>query len=95
MQKEAVATNSHSQSLMHKLAVDELGFCCLFSFIKEVRPWSTRKVAEAMGVSPAAIKYWRTKKFNGELTACPRCHLPQTQLQLKKRAGGSVYFVRS
>lgn len=84
--------NNHS--LLHKLAQDELGFCCMYSFIRETNRWSQAKVATAMGVSSGAIRYWRDKKRNGQLVMCPRCRRPQTQLELNRRASGTVYFVR-
>lgn len=88
-------TPGQNRSLLHRLAIEELKFCCMYSFIRETNRFSQNKVAEAMGVSTAAIRYWREKKRNGALTQCPLCRRPQTQLELKKRASGISYFVRS
>lgn len=85
--------NKHS--LLHRLAVDELGFCCMFSFIRETNRWSQKKVAEAMGVSSPAIRYWRDKKRKGQLKMYPRCRSPQTSLELNRTAAGTFRFVRS
>lgn len=82
-------------TLMQRLVIDELRFCCINSFLREIKGRSRKKVAEALGVSPQTIRYWQGKKFNGELKACPNCSLPQTQLRLKKTADGRAYFVRS
>lgn len=87
--------NGITRSLMVRLVTDELKFCCMYSFLRETKRYSMRKVAQAMGVNPQVISYWREKKFNGKVTKCPRCHLPQTQLQLKSTASGRPYFVRS
>ena len=87
--------NGYNKSLTVTLAEDELGFCCMYTFLRETKRWSGHKVAEAMGISSKSIYYWRDKKSRGVVTCCPRCHLPQTQLELKKRASGTVYFVRS
>ena len=84
--------NKHS--LLHRLAVDELGFCCMFSFIRETNRWSQKKVAEAMGVSSPAIRYWRDKKRKGQLKMCPTCRAPQPTLELKKTNSGRYYFSR-
>ncbi len=83
------------KSLLAMLATEELGFCCMYSFLREVQGISLRKVAEAMGVTPQAIRYWRDKKLLHKLNSCPHCHLPQTQLQLSRTTSGRVYFVRS
>lgn len=88
-------TPDQNKSLMHKLAVDELGFCCLFSFLRETNRWSQKKVAEAMGVSDNTIRYWRDKKRQGQITMCPRCRRPQTQLELRSSTSGKFYFLRS
>lgn len=87
--------DQNRKALLHRLATEELGFCCMFSFIRETNRWSQNKVAEAMGVTAPAIRYWRDKKRSGQLLMCPRCRAPQTQLELNRRADGKVYFRRS
>ncbi len=82
-------------SMFHQLVTDELRFCCIYSFLREIQHMSMQKVAIAMGVTHATIRYWRNKKFQGKIASCPRCPHPQTQLQLKKTNDGRIYFVRS
>ena len=91
-----MSSTQASKSLLYRLATDELGFCCMFSFIRETNRWSQTKVGEAMGVSANAIRYWRDKKRTGKLLMCPRCRDPlfQKHLELNRRASGNVYFVR-
>lgn len=84
-----------NKTLVIRLVEEELGFCCICSFLKETRRWSAHKVSEAMGLSANSITYWRSKKFYGKVKACPQCPLPQTQLLLKKTASGRAYFARS
>ena len=81
-----------NKGLIPRLATDELGFCCMFSFIRETNRWSQAKVSKAMGVSAQAIRYWRDKKINGQLIMCPSCRQPQTYLELKKTEQGRYYF---
>lgn len=87
-------TPSKTKSLLPRLAIDELGFCCMYSFVRETNRWSQKKVAAAMGVSAHAIRYWRDKKLTGQITMCPNCRHPQTLLELNRRANGNVYFSR-
>ncbi len=86
--------NEYPNSLIYKLAVEELKFCCVWSFLQETKVYSARKIALALGVSNRTITYWRNKKRKGQITQCPRCPGPQTRLQLKKTTSGRVYFVR-
>jgi len=83
------------KTLFARLVEDELGFCCIYSFLKETKRYSTNKIAKAMGVSANTVKYWRDKRFLQTIRPCPSCHLPQTQLRLRKTSGGRLYFVRS
>jgi len=82
------------KSMFVRLVEDELGFCCVYAFLKETKRYSGRKVALAMGVSSQVIRYWRDKKFHGEIIPCPQCPRPQTQLRLRKTKTGRIYFKR-
>ena len=87
--------NKPYKSMLHRLATEELKFCCMFSFIRETNRWSQAKVSQAMGVSSQAIRYWRDKKINGQLVMCSHCRNPQTHLELKKTESGRVYFKKT
>lgn len=84
-----------SESLFSRLVVDHLEFCCITSFLKETSRYSAAKIAEALGVSAPTVRYWRNKKLLKEIGKCSKCSSPQTHLELRKRAGGGFYFVRS
>ena len=84
-----------SHCLMQRLATEELGFCCIHSFLRETDRYSMSKVAGALGVSPHTVQYWRSKKLRREISRCPSCsRTPRKRLELKKRASGKYYFVR-
>lgn len=83
------------KSIVEHLVTKELGFCCVRSFLREVKGCSGHKVSLALGVSSRTIDYWRDKLALGKLPRCPNCHLPQTQLQLSRTASGKPFFVRS
>lgn len=83
------------RSITVRLVEDELNFCCMYSFLRETRRYSCRKVGFAMGVAPNTIMRWRNKKQRGQLTKCDKCAKPQPQLTIKKGLRNRVYFERS
>lgn len=86
---------SGNNSLMHRLCTEELGYCCVKSFLKESKRFSGRKVAAALGVNCSAVYYWRNKLASGEIPNCDHCRLPQKPLELRLTASGRAYFARS
>lgn len=85
----------NTRSLFIRLVEEELGFCCVYSFLKETSRYSMHKIAQAMGVSTNTVRYWREKKFREQVVSCPLCPHPRIQLQLNQTSDGRVYFVRS
>ena len=86
MEKYTLPTpDQNNRSLFHVLVEDELKFCCPYSFLRETKNYSALGVGKALGMSGNTIRYWRTKKFNGQVVACSSCRLPQPTLQLRKK----------
>lgn len=85
------------KGLMYRLVVKELGYCCIYAFLKEHKAASGHDLAEALGVCNKSLYYWRDKKKLKEITrcssSCPR--LPRRPVELKKTDDGRVYFARS
>lgn len=77
---------------MQRLVKEELGFCCIEAFLREVHGNSARKVAQALGVSHQVVRYWRQQKYEGNISRCPKCGDPQPQLKLQRYATGRWYF---
>lgn len=80
--------------VMEELVITELGFCCFYSFFREVKKYSGRKIALALGVSPNTIARHRNRFLSRETRKCPSCSRPRIQLELNYSASGKPYFVR-
>ena len=81
-------------SLIPKLVTEELGFCCMYSFLRASQHLSVRKLNAALGVAPGSLQYWKRKKFAGTLKPCPNCHSARRSIVLSRRADGTPYFPR-
>lgn len=90
-----VRRRNNEVSVMKKLVVDELEFCCIHKFISETKKYSAKKIAAALGVGDGTISYWRSKIANGSLVRCLRCRQFHIYLELKTTAFGKPYFSRS
>lgn len=55
------------------LVTQGLGYCCLWAFFRLFR--RTAMIAERLGVSPRAVRYWKSLYNSGALRCqrCPRC----------------------
>lgn len=80
---------------LEDLATEELGCCCVYRFLKEVKHISGKKVAEALGLSTTCIYKWRHRFALRELEPCANCRVPQRLVELKRTSSGRPYFVRS
>lgn len=81
-------------TLIKRLVTEELGFCCLYSFLKETKKYSGRSVAAALGVTPGGLYAHINRYKSREYKPCPNCRYPQTQLELSYSVSGRPYFVR-
>lgn len=76
--------------------VQSLGYCCVRSFLEDVKPYSARRLGQALGVSHHTVQYWRDKLILHELprcsTDCPQ--RPYTPPELQRTDGGTFRFVR-
>lgn len=85
---------TYKGSLVHTLVVDELGFCCIYSFLRETKKYSAKKVSEALGVTPWTIGYWRAKKIRKIISPCQDCRQTHISLECRTSSYGKPYFVR-
>lgn len=61
--------------LTHKLVTSALGYCCLYGFFAVKRGFSTKQIADYLGVSPRTIRNIRQQIEKGDLscTGVSRC----------------------
>lgn len=82
--------------LMKTLIVDELDFCCIWNFMRETKSLSARKIAQALGVHPTTVQYWREKFIRREIKPCSTdCRHLHKPCEFRMTDGGKPYFVRS
>lgn len=82
------------KGILQQLAIEELEFCCMYSFINSAQHHSARKVARALGVSRAAVRYWSDRVYSGKLMPCSSCRLVSIPLPLRQTTSGRIYVPR-
>ena len=82
-------------SIVKKLIVEELGYCCVYSFFDGAKKYSAAAIAQSLGISHSTACYWRDKLLAGKLKPCPNCPPHGRHVELQKSAAGRFYVVRS